>query len=77
MEKKIIKIISNILKVSENKILNNECIYDYPSWDSLQHLNLILDLEKEFNTTFSSEEIVEMKDYKSIKLEFQWSDLLI
>ena len=29
-------------------------------WDSLNHLNLIIELEEEFNTSFEPEEIAEM-----------------
>lgn len=31
-----------------------------PNWDSLQHLNLVLALEQEFNVQFSPEEIEQL-----------------
>ena len=35
-------------------------------WDSLQHLNLVLDLEQRFNVQIEPEEIVRMQDVRSI-----------
>lgn len=36
-------------------------------WDSLHHLNLIVELEDEFDVEFEPEEIAEMKNYKMIE----------
>lgn len=37
------------------------------NWDSLRHLDLIVELESEFDVEFEPEEIVEMKDFDAIK----------
>ena len=37
------------------------------NWDSMRHLNLIVELESEFDVEFEPEEIAEMKDYYHIK----------
>lgn len=37
------------------------------SWDSLNHLNLMLALESEFDVTFSLEDMVQMRDLRNIK----------
>lgn len=36
-------------------------------WDSLHHLNLIVELEEEFDTEFEPEEIAEMKSFDAVK----------
>ncbi len=36
------------------------------SWDSLNHINLILALELEFRTTFSPEEMIKMVSFQEI-----------
>lgn len=36
------------------------------NWDSLNHMNLIIALEQEFNLSFSMGEIVEMLNYQLI-----------
>jgi len=53
------------LKISESKIrlLNTRKL---KKWDSLGHLNLILEIEKQFNIKFSFDEIVESKSFNKI-----------
>ena len=36
------------------------------TWDSLKHLNLLLELENEFKVRFSSKEMSGLKDMKEI-----------
>ena len=38
-----------------------------PTWDSMRHLNLIVELESEFSVEFEPEEIAEMKDYDQVR----------
>lgn len=38
-----------------------------PIWDSMRHLNLIVELESEFGVEFEPEEIVDMKNYNQIQ----------
>lgn len=37
-------------------------------WDSLKHMNLVLALEEEFGISFSSDQIVEMLNYRLVKI---------
>ena len=37
------------------------------SWDSIRHLNMIIELESQFNISFEPEEIAEMKSYFEIE----------
>lgn len=37
------------------------------NWDSLRHLNLIVELEDAFDTEFEPEEIAEMKSFEAVK----------
>jgi acyl carrier protein len=36
-------------------------------WDSMNHLNLVIELEEEFDTSFEPEEIAMMKDLESVE----------
>ena len=65
-EKKLIKILSQVLKVKESKINKKTNHNDIESWDSLQQLNLISALEVEFDIEISVEEASEMLSYKII-----------
>ena len=64
MKKRIKKIASQVLKADmhDNTLLNT-CA----SWDSLHHLNLIIELEMEFGISFEPEEIVQMKSINVIE----------
>ena len=65
-EKKLIKILSQVLKVKESKINKNTNHNDIESCDYLQQLNLISALEVEFDIEISVEEASEMLSYKII-----------
>ena len=39
----------------------------FAKWDSLNHLNLIVELEDEFNVSFEPEDIAEMKSLDIIE----------
>jgi acyl carrier protein len=60
--KDIIKRVFEISKV-ENDISQNNC----NKWDSMNHLNLVLELESEFDISLEPEEIAEMKNLYDIE----------
>lgn len=64
MKERILKIISQVLKteVDENASQNS-----IPQWDSLRHLNLVIELEVEFDVSFEPEEIAEMTNINVIE----------
>ncbi len=39
---------------------------DVEKWDSLQHVNLILDIESHFNVHFSEEQVAQMRSVKQL-----------
>mgnify|MGYP001181785281 FL=1 len=59
MEDKILNIIKDVFELEDidKNVSQDNCI----KWDSLNHLNLILEIEMEFDVSFSPEEIVEIK----------------
>jgi len=59
MEEKVLNIIKDVLELEDidNNVSQDNCF----KWDSLNHLNLILEIEMEFDVSFSPEEIVEIK----------------
>jgi acyl carrier protein len=60
--KEVLKKALNISEISDN-ISQQNC----ENWDSLRHLNLIVELEDEFGVSFEPEDIAEMKDIPSIQ----------
>lgn len=64
MEEKVIEILKNIL---EDDNIDASCSQDNCEvWDSLKHLNLVVELESAFNVSFEPEEIVEMISFNEI-----------
>ena len=64
MKERILKIISQVLKTEGDENASQKSI---PQWDSLHHLNLIIELEVEFDISFEPEEIAEMKSVSKIE----------
>ena len=53
-------IFSDIFQVPLDEIRPESSPDTIPNWDSLQHLNLVLALEQEFNMQFNPEEIEQL-----------------
>ena len=64
MTNKIIEIISGVLGVEIDADASQTTC---EKWDSLQHLNIIVALEEEFDLSFEPEEIAEMKSVAIIE----------
>lgn len=65
MDQKIIEIMERVFQTSGlgEKTSQQNC----EKWDSLHHLNLIVELEDEFDVEFEPEEIAEMKCFAAVK----------
>ena len=62
MEEKILCVLKNVLGLeSATKALSQQ---NCDKWDSLRHLNLIVELESEFGVEFDPEEISGMKCFR-------------
>jgi len=64
MKERILKIISQVLKTEVDENASQKSI---PQWDSLHHLNLVIELEVEFDVSFEPEEIAEMTNINVIE----------
>lgn len=65
MEKQILdmlKLVFELENIDENCSQEN-C----EKWDSLKHLELVVEIESEFNVELEPEEIAQMKSFKAIK----------
>ena len=60
IREKVFKVISQIMSVPLETISMDSSPDSIENWDSLRHMNLILDLEQEFNMQFADDQIVEM-----------------
>ena len=66
MESKVKSILVDVFDIKETDITDEMNLRDVESWDSLKHMNLVISLEQQFNTEFSTEEIIEMKNLSDI-----------
>ena len=68
MERKLRKIMADLLEMEESEITHDTSIDNVDSWDSLKHIQLVLGLEEQFEMALlSMDEIVEMTSFAKIK----------
>ena len=63
MENKIKEIMEKVLQTN---ITEDITMKDNQYWDSIANINLIVELEQEFNINFEPDEIEKMKSYNEI-----------
>lgn len=66
MEKKILNIIAKVLEVDIEEIELDTAIGDLPEWDSIHHLQIIAELEKEFGIKYAADELAELEDVSDL-----------
>ena len=64
-EKKLISLIEKKLKIRKINIKTTG-LGKHEKWDSLAHLNLLLEIEKVFNFKFTMKEMTEINSFKEI-----------
>ncbi len=71
MKKRVFLIISNVFDYPLEKIDEKSSPDTIESWDSLNHMKLILALEEEFKVEFSDDQIVDMLNVSLILCELK------
>ena len=66
MEKQIINVIAKVLEVEPASIELDCGIGDMPEWTSMNHLNIIANLEKVFSIKFSQSDIMDLEDISDL-----------
>lgn len=66
MENKIIGIIAKILEVDVEEVELDTAVGDLPEWDSLHHLQIIAELEKEYGIKYAPEDLAELEDVSDL-----------
>ena len=65
MDEKIIEIMKEVFQTPDITTESNQS--NCEKWDSLHHLNLIVELEDALDLEFEPEEIAEMKSFDAVK----------
>lgn len=66
MKDKIRNIMASVFEMNESQLRENFSQKEVEAWDSLRHLNLIVELEEAFNISYEPEEIGEMTSFDKI-----------
>jgi acyl carrier protein len=67
MKNKIKNIMSAVFDIDKDIIEDDASTTNLENWDSINHMNLVLAIEEEFNIVFDDEEIVQITSLKSIE----------
>ncbi len=65
-EKKIKKILSDILKIKIDSINSKTSHETIKNWDSVAHLHIVMALENNFKVSFTPNEVVSLISYSKI-----------
>ena len=66
IEKKIKAIMANVFKIEINEINEETSADNVDHWTSLEHVDFLVNLQKEFDIEFTDSQIVEMLSYKTV-----------
>lgn len=67
-QKPIIRtLMAQAFKIPEKNILEKSTMQNTPGWDSLSHMNLILNIEKYFKIRLAANEIADMQSVQKIE----------
>ncbi len=69
VDNKVNKIISDVLRIDEGEIKDSLTPNDIEAWDSFSGMQLVSDLEREFNIRFEMEDVFDvycLGDFKKI-----------
>ena len=63
---KLRQVLADVFYIEESEINESTSIETVDSWDSLQHLNMILAIEQTFGVRFSTKEIENLRSFSII-----------
>jgi acyl carrier protein len=63
---KLKKIMVSVFRLHKDIISDDAKMSDVPGWDSLSHMNLILEIEREYGVQLSGDDIAEMQSIPKI-----------
>lgn len=67
MRDKIKNVMALVFEIDPSQIPDSASTSTIDNWDSLNHMNLVVALEEEFNILFSDEEIVEIISFEAVE----------
>lgn len=68
---KLKTVLANVFNIEKAQVGEETSVDNVESWDSLNHLKLVLALEQEFNISFTEEQSVEILNWPLIKVTLE------
>ncbi|MEQ1860612.1 MAG: acyl carrier protein [Chthoniobacteraceae bacterium] len=66
MDTRLRQLLARVFKVAPESLTPDSGPHTIPAWDSAAHMNLIIELEKEFSVQFSDDEVVDLVSIEAI-----------
>lgn len=66
MSDRLRELVANVLRIPEDAVTDDLEFNVTPTWDSVNHIGLILSLESEYNVMIPDEQVVELTTYRAI-----------
>jgi acyl carrier protein len=60
MKDRIVHVLARVLRIPPDTLQNADKLVDLEKWDSLNHLNFVMEVEKEFGVRFDIQEVVQI-----------------
>ena len=60
IEHRVIQTVARALRVPQESVTEDSMMGDVPQWDSLNHMAVILAVEREFNLVFDLDDVVDL-----------------
>lgn len=71
IKNRVFKVVSQVMNVPVGEIAEESSPDTIETWDSLQHINLVLALEEEFGASLTDQQIVDMLNVGLIVLSIK------
>lgn len=66
LEQKLKSIFKDVLEVSEDMVNEETTSKSLEKWDSMNHMNLIVSVEEEFDIEIDEDQILDLMSFKSL-----------
>ena len=66
IKERIKDVVEQVLDINFKEFEGNIDIFNCEEWDSMNHMRLIVELERVFSVTFSDDEVLDMTSFEGI-----------
>lgn len=66
VEARVISVVARVLKIKAQEVAPTASLGTFPEWDSLNHTNVIIELESEFDIAFEFDELDKVVSIRTI-----------